>query len=673
MTIVISFLANETFGLITPNFHLAASTKQRKTIPPQPSVSLSAQNNNNEKTKSGIINDSNDSLFIEDDYSSTRRNALLTLASATTILPLLSANAAIAATTSNPSSSLETLSLGQGQWTPKKQQQELQSNNSNDKIKIPASFCTYASRFLLQYDTGAQSWWNALELKYSLLSEDKRQMKLGRSFGSFTRSLQLAMEDYYDETTSKTSTVSFYNSLWDIFVSKYVTDNDKDNTEIRRQLSILFALLPPQDQPISKIRSFSTTTASQSAVDLSSSSMSSDVTELLANDLTLLLPKPYHCIETKDDSSSANYYTIEPLISTYEIGIGEELGQTAVTTPFGPLSLEPLGRESPQFSPFTYGLFALSGSAACAVTHSFVIPLDVVKTRAQTNPEEYTNIFQGVTNVIQGEEGIQGLFLGAQATLVGYFWYGLSIYPTYAFLKRFMTQTLLSPDIATLHMNDIALVGGALSAVVASIGLTPIEAARIRVVAEPDTYKSQGLLGTMAIIAKEDPNQGWKALYSSFPSLLTRQVIFGSVKFLAFERTCEVIYAALPSLRDATWTALTVSLLAGGVSGALSSVVSQPADSVLTYVAKSNSNEIATMEVVGGGKQKEGGSVGLGVIEGSRIMIEKEGWTSLFRGLGSRCIWSGSIIAGQFLLYDVFRTTFGVNSDALSQIYNIQI
>jgi solute carrier family 25 (mitochondrial phosphate transporter), member 3 len=31
-----------------------------------------------------------------------------------------------------------------------------------------------------------------------------------------------------------------------------------------------------------------------------------------------------------------------------------------------------------------------------------------------------------------------------------------------------------------------------------------------------------------------------------------------------------------------------------------------------------------------------------------------------FLGLGSRCLWSGSIISGQFLLYDVFKTLLHV-------------
>jgi solute carrier family 25 phosphate transporter 3 len=273
-------------------------------------------------------------------------------------------------------------------------------------------------------------------------------------------------------------------------------------------------------------------------------------------------------------------------------------------------------------------------------------------------------------------EGLSGLFSGAQATVAGYLWYGLSVYPCYALFKRILSGgPFLTTSVAALHANDIALVAGALAAVVASLGLTPIEAARIRAVADPRTYRPLGLLGTLDAIASEgyggdesdadasqqkgrrEPSVGLKALYAGLPSLLARQVIFGSVKFLAFELACDWMYASWPSLRSATWTCLTVSLVAGGLSGVISSVVSQPADSVLTYVAQN----------------RDGSATQLGLWDGCVRMVRTEGVGSLFRGLASRCVWAGSIIAGQFLLYDVFRTYLGVNDADLQQVYNLVI
>lgn len=214
-----------------------------------------------------------------------------------------------------------------------------------------------------------------------------------------------------------------------------------------------------------------------------------------------------------------------------------------------------------------------------------------------------------------------------------------------------MTNSILTPDIATANTDAISLVAGALAAVIASIGLTPIETCRIRTVAEPETYRDKGLLGTVRAVNDEDSS----ALYSGFPSLCTRQVIFGSVKFLAFERSSEAIFYLFPELRDSTLTSLEVSLIAGAFSGALSSFVSQPFDSVLTYIAKNSTGKT------------------MGVLEGCLTMIDNDGVASLYRGLGSRSLWAALIISGQFFLYDIFRSLFGVSPDDLTQVFRLEI
>jgi solute carrier family 25 phosphate transporter 3 len=152
----------------------------------------------------------------------------------------------------------------------------------------------------------------------------------------------------------------------------------------------------------------------------------------------------------------------------------------------------------------------------------------------QTNPGKYNGVFDGAISISQ-REGISSLLLGTQATIVGYLWYGISVYPSYTFFKNSLAHAL--PDaFALAHVNDVALISGAIASIIASVGLTPIEAARIRAVAEPSVYRPLGLLGTLGVIAKEDLEIGWKSLYAGLPSLMARQVIFGSVKFLAFER-----------------------------------------------------------------------------------------------------------------------------------------
>lgn len=588
-----------------------------------------------------------------------RRLALQSLGLAS----LLLSTAALAAESSAPTpKSLDDLRFGNGQWSPLKDE-DLCPNDPEMSSFVPASFATYLTRFLINYDEGVSSWWKNLQHAYSLLPEDQQQNRLGQDFGKFAASVQRSIQEFLEKQGRVKSARLAYEQIFERLVASSAGSEDED--EVSRQLMLLASILPSRQQPKEFMRKQSLSALSRS------SASANDVEELgteealsfMKEDFAALLPRPFAPTVSEDGSVA-----LPSSIKLYEVGIGEEFGQAATATAFGPLASVVLTRDLPNYSFDVYALFGISGAAGCCLTHSLVIPLDVVKTKEQVwSTEGYkANIVTGAKRILQ-EEGMSGLLTGAQATLAGYFWYGLSVYPSYAFFKRYLAHEVLSADLATSHVNDIALVAGALAAVIASLGLTPLEAARIRVVADPARYRPLGLIGTLQVIAAEGGGavaRPWQNLYAGLPSLLTRQVIFGSVKFLAFERACEFIYHVWPFLRDATWTSLSVSLVAGGFSGALSSVVSQPADAVLTYVA-------AMEQSVGldGSSSKSS----LGVLEGSRLMIEEGGVTSLFRGLGSRCLWAAAIIAGQFLLYDIFRNYFGVNSEDLSQVFRIDL
>lgn len=59
------------------------------------------------------------------------------------------------------------------------------------------------------------------------------------------------------------------------------------------------------------------------------------------------------------------------------------------------------------------------------------------------------------------------------------------------------------------------------------------------------------------------------------------------------------------------------------------------------------------------------------VMEAVSSILAERGVQGLFVGLGTRCLWSGSIISGQFLLYDVFRNLLHVTSEDLAQYMDV--
>jgi len=62
----------------------------------------------------------------------------------------------------------------------------------------------------------------------------------------------------------------------------------------------------------------------------------------------------------------------------------------------------------------------------------------VVKTKAQTSGGK-TSIIEGVRTLAK-EEGIEGLTRGLEPTILGYMFYGATVYPGYEFFKRALTS-----------------------------------------------------------------------------------------------------------------------------------------------------------------------------------------------------------------------------------------
>ncbi len=569
--------------------------------------------------------------------SISRRNVLISsVIASVAFIPLIESSSA-----ADP---LEELSFGTVRWNDSAFVSQQSSSIPLSARIVPPSFATYLARFLLHYDEGASTWWMDQSGSFSLLPSYEAKKREGKSFGSYASSIQKGLYSYVSGDDEKNiRSYSKVQTQYSVLLTSLMEIYGSKKGAIR-DIALLFAMLPAVYQPTDVLLRIDKAVMTATATNESPSA--DEFPPNYQEDFTLLLPTKYQARY----SASTKSFTIMPKINLFEIGINEDSGSPAVATTFGPLSSRPLSRER-TMSLDVYALLGISGGAGCALTHSLVIPIDVVKTRMQTNPGQYEGVFDGARKIAK-MEGISALSLGFQATVVGYLWYGMSVYPSYAFFKRYIGENVLSTAFAVAHSDEIALFAGAMASVVASLGLAPTEACRIRAVAQPEMYREMGLLGTLKVIRYENTELGWRNLYAGLPSLMARQVIFGSVKFLCFERVSDAIFSVWPELRDATYTALGVTLLAGGISGALSSVVSQPADSILTYVAKQNTG-------------------GLSVIDGAKMMVQNEGLESLFRGVGSRSVWAGCIIAGQFSLYDVFRALFGVSGDNLNQVLEV--
>eukprot|EP00435_Cladocopium_sp_Y103_P011460 s739_g3.t1 len=292
---------------------------------------------------------------------------------------------------------------------------------------------------------------------------------------------------------------------------------------------------------------------------------------------------------------------------------------------------QPLMRERP-LSLRVYALYTLAGALACTVTHVALVPIDVVKTLQQTEPSHYGHmgLIAGAQHLRQ-ESGTSALFLGVTPTLAGYAWYGASVFPGYEFFKRKLMEILGPRRAARLRILTI-LLAGALATFVACIGVCPAEAVRIRTVAERGFQTT--FMGSLS------------QLFAGFPPLLLRQVFFGMAKFLVFDTVAAMIYRQFPWLHNRKRNSSLVSMFSGALAGFISTLVSQPADAILTRLAAVPQLGIAT----------------------AALSLWQEGRIgAFFVGFSARAIFAALIIGGQFLLYDVAKRLFRVTHADLSQ------
>ena len=84
--------------------------------------------------------------------------------------------------------------------------------------------------------------------------------------------------------------------------------------------------------------------------------------------------------------------------------------------------------------------YCVAGRSCAAISHGITCPIDVVKTRMQSNPEKYKSLLPATATIIR-EEGASSLVKGLGPTLVSMFFFAacmlmlcvLDIFHTYTY------------------------------------------------------------------------------------------------------------------------------------------------------------------------------------------------------------------------------------------------
>ncbi|KAJ7332704.1 hypothetical protein JRQ81_014884 [Phrynocephalus forsythii] len=274
-------------------------------------------------------------------------------------------------------------------------------------------------------------------------------------------------------------------------------------------------------------------------------------------------------------------------------------------------------------SPMYLILCSLGGVVSCGVTHTAVVPLDVVKCRMQVDPKRYRGLVQGINLTVQ-EEGARGLVKGWAPTAIGYSMQGLGKFGLYEFFK-IRYSDLLGPEQAYLWRTSLYLAASASAEFFADIALAPMEAVKVRI------QTQQGYANTLReAVPKMYFEEGLWAFYKGVSPLWMRQIPYTMMKFACFERTVEALYKYVmpkPQHKCSKMEQLGVTFVGGYIAGIFCAIVSHPADSVVSVL------------------NKEKGSTAIGV-------LKRLGMYGIWKGLFTRILMIGTLTALQWFIYD---------------------
>lgn len=268
---------------------------------------------------------------------------------------------------------------------------------------------------------------------------------------------------------------------------------------------------------------------------------------------------------------------------------------------------------------------ATAGAISTCISHTLTLPLDVLKTRIQSDAAFVGLGTMAVCRKIVGAEGPRALLAGFTANGMGYLMQGAIKFGLYETCKRRIFSELEARGIngRINHRVPVWVVSSACAEVVACLALCPMEATKIRLVTDPHFAAS-----TYAALRRVVRENGVPSLWKGVGPILVRQVPYTVAKLAGYE-----------TISQRVGNPLAAGVLAGGAAA----VVSQPGDVVLARLCGGSVQARLT-----GVCALEDASVGavLGSITDPR---------QLFVGLYPRVTMCALVCASQFFLYERLR------------------
>lgn len=281
----------------------------------------------------------------------------------------------------------------------------------------------------------------------------------------------------------------------------------------------------------------------------------------------------------------------------------------------------------------------IGGVLSCGLTHLAITPLDVAKCNMQVNPAKYKGLV-GTIKTIAAEEGGMALMKGWAPTLIGYSLQGCFKFGLYEYFKD-LYSNMAGEENAYKYRGLIYLAGSASAEVFADIALCPMEMVKVKVQTSPaGTFPTGLVAATNAMSANRAVT---RFPFGSVVPLWSRQIPYTMAKFFFFEKIVEAFYSNVFTAPKETYskgTQLGITFASGYLAGVVCAIVSHPADSLVSQLAKAENK----------GK-------GFGQIANEVGMMNL-----CTKGLGTRVLMIGTLTGLQWWIYDSFKTVMGMGT-----------
>merc|ERR1711990_914689 len=269
-----------------------------------------------------------------------------------------------------------------------------------------------------------------------------------------------------------------------------------------------------------------------------------------------------------------------------------------------------------------YAKCMFAGALSCGLTHTAVVPLDLVKCRMQVDAAKYPSLGKGL-KVTVAEGGVKALARGWAPTLIGYSMQGTCKFGFYEIFKNMYSQAM-GEEGAYQNQVVLYLAASASAEFFADIALCPMEAVKVRI--QTSDYSST----LRDCFPRMKAEEGNGTFFKGLKPLWFRQIPYTMMKFACFEKTVVALYEhVVPKPRDQCSKSeqLMVTFAAGYIAGVFCAIVSHPADSVVSVINKSPG--------------KSAGEI-----------LKELGPKGVWKGLVARIIMIGTLTALQWFIYD---------------------